>query len=95
MCRLFFATVKKCPENKFFRAFFFIVGRNLFFPLNLFHRFYGYNNNLVPAFRTNVSFATGATEAVAARTIQLFLIPGFSAMGAGNVCTFLLHTYSV
>jgi len=49
-----------------------------------FHRFYGYNNNLVPTLGTKVSFAAGTGKTVAARFFKLIFVPAFSAMGTGN-----------
>jgi hypothetical protein len=55
----------------------------LLFPLSPLHGFGRCDYDLVSALRTNVSFATGAGKAVAARFGKQGLVPRFSAMGAG------------
>ena len=60
--------------------------------LILFHGFYRNHHNFVTAFLTNVCFAAGASKTVAARTFEMFLIPGFAAVGTGNFYDFFVHT---
>jgi len=63
----------------------------LFFLLSPSHGFGGRYDNLVPAFRTNIGFATSATETVAARTVEQVFIPCFSAQGAGYEGVYFFH----
>jgi len=56
---------------------------SLFFPFSPFHRFRRSNDDLVTAFRTDVGFAAGTGETVAARFGKLSFIPRISTMGAG------------
>jgi len=55
----------------------------LFFPLSPLHGLRRRYYNLVSAPLTNISFATGAGKAVAARLGKQGFVPRFSAMGAG------------
>ena len=61
------------------------------FLLLPFHWLDGYHHNFVAALRANVSFAAGAGKAVAAGTFQEFLVPSFSAVGAGNFIVHFIH----
>ena len=68
-----------------------IITKVLFFPLRPFHRFNWYHHNFITALLTNIGFATGTGETVAARFREHISVPGFSTVRAGKQSCIFRH----